>query len=170
MLYVAVVLVPAALAFGVLPLGLVLWGRRLPESHEVTRSAHVSAKQGDVLALLRDARAIPRWRKTVRRVAVITSEPTLRYREHGSQGALEIEVEEIHVPDRIVLRAVPARPMAFSGTWTYELAPEGDGTRVTLTERGRIPSPFARLVATQVLGRATHVERTLSALARYLRR
>lgn len=170
MLYAAFVLVPALLAFGLAPVLVALRGRALPETHEVTRRAHVAAPPAEVFALLRDVRAIPRWRKTVGRVAIVAREPRLRFREHGAQGALEIEVEEEREPDRLVLRAVPARPMAFEGTWTYVLTPDGEGTRVTLTERGRIPAPFARVIATYVLGRATHVERTLSALARYLRR
>ncbi len=33
---------------------------------------------------------------------------------------------------------------AFNGTWTYELAPSGAGTRLRITERGEIPNPMFR--------------------------
>jgi len=159
------VLVSAAIAFGLTPLFVYLWGRRLPSAHVTRRDVFVSASQQDVFALLADPKAIPRWRKTVGRVQLIASEPRVRYREFGPQGTLELEIEESTPPSRLVIHATPARRMAFEGSWTYELAPEDDGTRVTLTERGQVRSPMARVFATYVLGHATHVERTLAALA-----
>jgi hypothetical protein len=33
---------------------------------------------------------------------------------------------------------------AFHGSWTWELAPEGAGTRLTITERGTVENPFYR--------------------------
>ena len=169
-LLAAMVLVPAFVAFGLAPLLVNLWGRRLPESHETRRSVHVPATPHEVFTLLADVRAIPRWRKTVRRVTILGTEPRLRFREHGAQGALELEIESSRSPDRLVVRAIPARPMAFEGSWTYELEPEADGTRATLTERGRIGHPIARVFAVHALGRATHGVRTLAALAHHFRR
>lgn len=165
-----VVLVPAAIAFGLVPMLLVAWGRRLPAEHEITRSIVVVTPRDYVFALLSDVRAIPRWRKTVRSVRVIASEPRVRFVEHGSQGALTLEIEESVAPSKLVLRAAPARSMAFEGTWTYRLDEDGDGTRVTLTEKGVVRSPIARLFARYLLGEATHVERTLAALMVRLRR
>jgi len=159
-----VVAVPAIVAFVVLPIVVYLWGRGLSERHEATASAHVRAKPDDVMALLTDVRAIPKWRKTVRRVDVVAKEPVLRFREHGAQGTLELEVAERDAPHRLVIRTAPARRMAFEGTWTYALAPEDDGTRVTLTEHGTVRSPIARVFSTYVLGHRTHVERTIAAL------
>ena len=158
------VLVPAALAFGLTPLLVHLWGRRLPAAHEIRRDVFVSAPPPDVFALLSDPKAIPRWRKMVGRVQMLASEPRVRYREFGPQGTLDLEIEESSPPARLVIHATPTRSMAFEGTWTYELAPEDAGTRVTLTERGVVRSPMARVFATYLLGHATHVERTLAAL------
>jgi uncharacterized protein YndB with AHSA1/START domain len=167
---VVMVLVPAAIAFVAAPTLLYLWGRSLPSEHEASRSVRVGAARDAVYRLLVDVRAIPRWRKTIRAVDLVASEPRVRFREHGAQGALELEIEESVAPSKIVLRAAPARRMAFEGTWTYELADDQDGTRVTLTERGLVRSPLARLFARYVLGDATHVERTLAALAARFRR
>jgi uncharacterized protein YndB with AHSA1/START domain len=165
-----VVLVPAAIAFGVVPLMLFLWGRTLPSTHQARQSAHVTASPEAIFALLIDVRAIPRWRPTVRRVVPIATEPYVRYREHGAQGALVLEIEAQVPPSKLALRTAPAQRMAFEGTWTYELTPEDDGTRVTLTERGTVRSPFARIFAIYVLGHHTHVERTLAALVKRFRR
>jgi uncharacterized protein YndB with AHSA1/START domain len=158
-------LAAAAIAFAGLPVALYLWGRRLPSTHETTRSICVRASRDDVFALLSDVRAIPRWRKMVGRVDVLAREPRVRYREYGPQGTLELEMDEAVAPSKLVLRAAPARRMAFEGTWTYELEDDEGGTKVSLTERGVVRSPLARVFAIYVLGHATHVERTLAALS-----
>jgi uncharacterized protein YndB with AHSA1/START domain len=166
MSWLSFVMLPAVVAFVGMPTLLYLWGRRLPAEHVATHTVRVAATPDAVFALLLDVRSIPKWRSTVRRVDTIATEPRVRYREHGPQGALELEIEEAIAPRKLVLRATPARRMVFEGTWTYELAASPDGgTRVTLTEHGTIHAPIARLFATYVLGHATHVERTLAALA-----
>lgn len=162
--FVVMIAIAAIVAFAGFPLVLFLWGRALPSGHVTTRSVRVSAPPADVFALLTDVLAIPRWRKMVGRVDVLARAPRVRYREYGPQGTLELEMEEAVAPSKLVLRAAPARRMAFEGTWTYELVDEGGGTRVTLTERGEIHAPMARVFAIYVLGHATHVERTLAAL------
>ncbi len=166
----AMVLVPAALAFVLCPSLLYLWGRSLPTEHVTSRSVRVPAPCEAVFALLVDVRAIPRWRASIRRVDLVVSEPRVRFREHGAQGALELEIEEAVASSKLVVRAAATRRMAFEGTWTYELADDEGGTRVTLTERGAVRSPLARVFATYVLGHATHVERTLAALSKRFRR
>jgi uncharacterized protein YndB with AHSA1/START domain len=160
--FVYALLAALMVAFVALPLVLVAWGRRLPADHEASRSVYVAAKPAAVFALLTDVRAIPRWRKTVRSVARIDES---RFRERSGQGTLELEIEERIAPSKLVLRTSPTRSMVFTGSWTYELVAEDDGTRVTLTERGHVQSPIARLFAAYMLGHATHVERTVAALA-----
>jgi uncharacterized protein YndB with AHSA1/START domain len=166
----AIVLVPAAIAFGLMPLLVWLWGRRLPSRHETRRTVRVAATREAVFALLTDVRAIPKWRKWVGRVDRLASEPRVRYREYGPQGTLELEIEEATAPSKLVLRTAPRRRMVFEGTWTYELEVDDDGCRVTLTERGEVRSAMARVFAIYVLGHATHVERTLAALVSHFAR
>jgi len=164
------VVVPALIAFVGFPIALTLWGRRLPSAHTTTREVVVPAARERVFALLVDVRAIPRWRKTIRRVELLATEPRIRYREHGAQGALDLEMLEVTPLSKIVIHSTPTRRMAFEGTWTYTLENEGEVTRVRLREEGKVPSPVARVFAAYVLGHATHVERTLAALAGRFRR
>ena len=50
-------------------------------------------------------------------------------------------------PRRLVTRieATPGTP--FGGTWTFEITPDGTGSRVTVTERGWIANPIFRFRA-----------------------
>lgn len=162
--------VSALVAFGGVPLLLATLGRRLPPSHEASRSGFVAAPPARVFALLADPKLAPRWRKGVHFVRVLDTEPRLRFQERSGQGSLVLEVEEAVAPTRLVIRTAPMRRMVFSGTWTYALAPEDDGTRVTLTERGEVRSPIARLFMHHVLGEATNVNRTIDALQKHFAR
>jgi hypothetical protein len=61
------------------------------------------------------------------------------------------EVLQATPPRRFVTRiADPDQP--FGGTWTFEIAAEGAGSRVTITERGEIYNPVFRFVSRFVIG------------------
>ncbi len=157
-------LVAAVVAFALVPLVLYVLGRRLPRAHVASRSVYVPSPPETVFAVIADVAAHPRWRKRVKRVKILRTEPRVHVRERGLDGTLELEVEESRAPERFVLRALPGRRAIFAGTWTFELASEDEGTRVTLTEAGEVSSPIARLFARHVLGEGANVERTLADL------
>jgi hypothetical protein len=54
--------------------------------------------------------------------------------------------------------------LPFGGTWTYELKPEGAGTRVTITERGEVYNPIFRFMSRFVLSQTATMEKYLAAL------
>jgi hypothetical protein len=167
--FVVPALISALVAFALVPLTLYGVGWRLSRDHVATRSAVVSAPIDAVFAVLADVALHPRWRKRVARVQIIARAPRLRFRQKGRDGTLELEVAESQAPSRFVLATVPGRRAIFTGTWTFELSAEGDATRVTLTERGEIASPIARVFAEYLLGHATNVERTLGDLGAHFR-
>jgi hypothetical protein len=78
------------------------------------------------------------------------------------------EIVEQAPPHRLVSRvADPGLP--YGGTWTFELAPEGGGTRLTITERGEVHNPVFRVLARFVFGYAATMEAYLEDLAARLR-
>lgn len=162
--YVLYPLLSAAVAFALVPVVVVAAGRRLPPAHVVRREIWLKASPTTIFAKLEDVASYPRWRRHVARVQVVRREPRVQFRERGRHGMLELEVAEARAPERFVLRVVPGSRAIFTGTWTFELAEEDDGTRVTLTEDGEVASPVARLFARYVIGDASNVERTLADL------
>jgi hypothetical protein len=87
-----------------------------------------------------------------------------RFRLHDRSGAIVMEVVEATPPLRRVTRiADPDQP--FGGTWTWELASDGDRTRVTITERGEIYNPLFRFMARYVFGYTGTMDSALAALA-----
>ena len=59
--------------------------------------------------------------------------------------------------------------LPYGGTWTFELEPEGSGTRLTITERGQIHNPIFRVIARFVFGYAATIEGYLDELEARLR-
>lgn len=153
----------AVLAGVILLVALIGWS--LPEGHVASRVATLAAPPERVYALIADVATYPSWWTDVTRVEMSASEDgRTRFEQHDSGGSVAMEVVEAMAPSRFVTRiADPEQP--FGGTWTWEIAPDGSGTRVTLTERGEIYNPIFRFMARFVFGYTSTMERHLAALA-----
>jgi len=54
-------------------------------------------------------------------------------------------------PRRLVVR-IADDSLPFGGRWTYDLSPEGSGTRLRITEDGEVYNPFFRFMSRYVFG------------------
>lgn len=140
-------------------------GLLLPEAHVATRSATLPAPPDQVFARIADLEAAPAWRPDVYQVERLPDrDGRMVFREIGEHGAITMEVVERQAPARLVTRvADPAVP--FAGSWTYELQPAGTGTRLTITERGRVRNPILRCISRFVIGHHATIDAYLRALA-----
>jgi uncharacterized protein YndB with AHSA1/START domain len=144
-------------------------GWTLPVAHTASRQATVRVAPADVYAVISDVERYPAWWSEISGVEMLpAASGRIRFREHMSTGPVIMEVEEADAPSRFVTRiADPDQP--FGGTWTFDLAPEGAGTRVTLTENGEVYNPIFRFMARFVFGHTGTIESCLRALERRLR-
>jgi uncharacterized protein YndB with AHSA1/START domain len=140
-------------------------GLLLPRDHTATTTAHIKATPESVWQAVTDVRDYPRWRTDVQSVDVLSANGALRWREHGSDGAMTFERSEERPPHHLVTRIVD-ETLPFGGTWTYQLAPEQDGTALTITERGYVTNPVFRFMARFVFGHHRTQEVFLRALGR----
>ena len=155
--------------FGLAMLGIVilvmivaLVGLALPQNHVASRTVTLNRPLPDVWHAITDGESFPSWRPSVSRVEVLAREPK-RWREVGSGDALTLEVVEAQAPSRVVV-AIADRDLPFGGRWVYELAPEGAGTRVTITEHGEVYNPIFRFVSRFVIGHTATIDEYLAAL------
>jgi hypothetical protein len=58
----------------------------------------------------------------------------------------------------------PTAGGAFGGTWTYELASDGTGTRISVTEAGWISNPIFRFMSRFLFGYYGSLDKYLKAL------
>lgn len=159
-------LVVAVLAVVVAVVALV--GMTVPQSHVATRSARFDAPPPVIWRAITDIDAFPAWRPDVKAVERVSSGPAgPSWVEIGPSGArLPLETVEAVPPRRLVGRIGPGLP--FGGTWTYEIEPSGNGSRLTITERGEIYNPIFRFMARYVFGYTSTMETYLEALGKEL--
>jgi hypothetical protein len=143
-------------------------GSGYPAEHTVVLT--VASRQGPaaVWRVVSNLEKQPTWRgdlSAVRQLADIDGKEA--WEEVTTEGQVMTLVTTAWDPPRAITREIVDDGW-FSGSWTVELVPQGMGTRVTLTEHGRIPNPFVRLMAHRFIGVRTTGTRYLRALADHL--
>ena len=129
----------------------VIVGYMLPRDHVASTAATIPAPPDSVWEALTEVRDYPRWRPGVRSVDVLSTEGALRWREKTGDGDITFERTEEQRPRRLAAR-ITDEDLPFGGSWTYELAPEANGTRLTITERGFVTNPLFRFMSRFVFG------------------
>ena len=157
-----------ALVAIVLMVAIVGWA--LPVRHTASREVTVAAPADSVFALITGFGQYTRWRTGVKRVELLPPDGgRTRFREHSPDGEILFEVAELQPVTRLVTRiADPSLP--FGGRWTYELAPDGAGTRLRITEDGEVYNPIFRFVSRFIMGHASTIDRYLADVSRHFAR
>ena len=142
----------------------VIVGSLIPRTHTATRSVRLAAPPEAVWGVITDFPNHPSWRaglKSIDRLPDRNGHPVWSERAGGETMPIEIEVFE---PPRCMVGRIADDALPFGGTWTYEIEPDGGGSRVRITEDGFIKPPLFRYVA-RTLGYAGTMEKYLRALA-----
>ena len=156
------VLLYALAALVVLAVVVTAIGYALPQNHVASVEAVLAAEPARVFDRITDPARYPAWRTDVTRVEILGTQP-LKWREHGSDDPITYEVVDSRPNERFVVRiADPDLP--FGGTWTYELTPDGSGTRLVITERGEVYNPIFRFMSRFVFSHTATMERFIASL------
>jgi uncharacterized protein YndB with AHSA1/START domain len=160
-----IVFVAVAVAVG-LVLAVAIIGALLPKGHAASRSVRVHRTPLEVWATVHDVDRFAAWRpgiKTVERLPGAEARP--RWKEVGAHGAITFEMVEATPPSKLVTRiADPSQP--FGGTWTYVIAPDPDGSTLTITEHGEVYNPVFRFMSRFVFGHTATIDEYLRALGK----
>ena len=114
-----------------------------PKSHEATATFRVGAPDSAVWREISAIEKSPEWVPDVRKVERLpdnAGRPSYQENFGGFEATTVIAVSE--PPRRLVKEILPTGPLY--GSWTWELAPDGAATRLTITERGTIDNPLFR--------------------------
>jgi hypothetical protein len=139
-------------------------GWRLPVGHVASRSLALGAPPDAVFDTIANVETFPAWWKDISRVEMLPADDgRTRFRQHSSTGPIVMEVIERTPPSRFVTKiADPDQP--FGGTWTWEIVPEGSGSRLTITERGEVYNPIFRFMSRFIFGHTATIDSCLAAL------
>lgn len=141
-----------------------LVGSLLPRDHVAARRVRLPRPPAEVFGVIQDVARAAEWRtdlKAVEPLGLVAGRR--RFREVSGQGAITFEVMEETVPSRLVTR-IADEELPFGGSWTFELRPDGDGTLVTITERGFVKNVIFRALARYVFTHHRTLEQYLRAL------
>ena len=134
----------------------VVWivGMMLPQSHTATRTLRVNQPPDAVWKAITDYAAQPQWRAELKKIERMPDNNGHEvWKEYNSAGEMPLETTEAVAPRRLVRKIGAGLP--FGGGWTYELAPDGAGTTLKITEDGEVYNPIFRVVGKFMDARAS---------------
>jgi uncharacterized membrane protein len=144
-----------------------LVGSRLPKDHSVTRSILLHQAPEKVYPVARDFASMPKWRNDVRSVEVTkTSDGRVHFREDGKHGSVNYELAEDIAGQRMVTRITDTN-LGYAGKWTYVFTPDGDNTRVSITEDGEVSNVIFRFLSRYAFGHTSTIDSYLNSLGKY---
>lgn len=118
-----------------------LIGLALPEDHVAARRATFAKPAEDV------------WRAVTELVA--------------RPSKIRYEIVESRPHERLVNRIADDK-LPFGGRWIFELAPDGGGTALTITEDGFVTNPVFRFLSKTVFSQTATLEKFLADLGAHL--
>jgi len=148
-------------------------GAFLPAAHVAARAAHYDHATDEVWRALRDRAAQPSWRHDLTAVEPLPDHAGKEsFRERSRHGIITYVVDEVVAPGpgragRIVTRIADDK-LPFGGRWIYDVAVDGGGTRLTVTEDGFVRNVIFRFMSRFVFGHTATLETFLRDLGRHL--
>lgn len=151
-------LIAAVILGGCLILGFVVAAFLIPPTREGKASILVNASPNQIVEVLQDVKAQPRWRKDVAEVTISQdgwTETTARSEK------IDFRWQEL-TPERAVLTF--SSRAGYSGKWVAEFQQTSQGTQIAVIETATIPNPLTRLIARVFFDPAAFSKTYLSAL------
>ena len=150
-----------------------LVGATLPRAHVASVRVRVACPPEQAWSAIRDFASWPRWDRGVKSMERLPdADGRERWRMATPTGGFpsRVEVSEPPAADRpgTLRTRIDDPSLPFGGTWTWEVARDGPGTVVTVTEDGEIRNPVFRLLARTVFGFHGTMEKHLAALSVHL--
>jgi hypothetical protein len=140
-----------------------LIGAMLPREHRATRRARFRQKPEAIYAAVAGP---PDWRSDLKGSGPLPDKNGRKQWWEVSGGQrITYELVEDAAPARRVTRIADAG-LPFGGTWTLEIAPEGSGSTLRITEDGQVYNVIFRFMSRYVFGHTRTIETYLKDLGK----
>lgn len=147
-------------------LGVLVAGMLLPEEHHASRTLLTKQSPQAVWDAINDHASEPQWRSDVQSVTSLgerNGKPV--WREEYKDGNKVTLITTQSTPPSRMVRELTDLDGPFSGRWEIDIAPTPEGSKITITEIGKVSNPLFRFVSKYVIGHTTFMERYLKGLA-----
>ena len=144
-------------------------GRNLPEEHTATQTRVFATSPEELWSIITNYPEYEKWRYQLKSVKILAEKDgyqTWQEVNLRNKTITYIEIEK-QAPVRLVAQ-IDDTGMPFGGQWIYELTPEESGTRLTITEDGKIYNPIFRFIAHYFMDETQSMRDYLLALNAYL--
>jgi hypothetical protein len=120
----------------------------LPEKTEHVRSITLKQTPEVVFTVLSDVQKMADWNRHTKSVELLPpidgKEATRQTFDNGM--TMRIVTTQSLSPTHLVREMSDSNGGPFAGSWSYEIAPTNDGSKVTLTEKSEMKNPLFRLM------------------------
>jgi hypothetical protein len=141
---------------------LVIVGSIIPKRHTASRSAMFRATPDRLYDLISGPQT---WRPDVARSETFSDATGHELERETSRGGQTIVYQVANrVPPLSLTRRIASEDLPYSGTWTYSLQAQGNGTLVQITEDGEVSNPLFRFVSRFIIGYTRTMDQYLQAL------
>jgi uncharacterized protein YndB with AHSA1/START domain len=142
-------------------------GLSVPRDHFATSRIRLRQSPDTVWAVMRDFARTAEWWPDVSAVRQL---PDLggreRWEESTRMGTVGLIVADERPPHFLKTTIDTTGGSSFGGDWLHAIAPTGNGTMVTITERGWVSNPLFRSIG-NVTGYFGTIDSYLTALGRH---
>jgi hypothetical protein len=122
-------------------------GLSMPREHKASSRIQLTASRDSVWAVLRNFGDYPNWHPDFKSsVRGERREGREVWVQEVNGMTMSVMLLEIQPPSWLVTEVVTDEKSQWGGVWTYELAANGSGTEITITEEGWVKSPFFRVM------------------------
>ncbi|HEV2672461.1 MAG TPA: SRPBCC domain-containing protein [Gemmatimonadales bacterium] len=144
-----------------------LAGVLVSRDHRATSTISLRQPPDTVWKIVRDIGGVPSWFPAMQQSQRLPDRDGHEvWRQKMSGFDVPIIVLEASPPRRLVTQIDPTAGGAFGGTWTYDLTPDGNGTRISVTEAGWIGNPVFRFMSRFIFGYYGSLDGYLKALGK----
>jgi uncharacterized protein YndB with AHSA1/START domain len=158
------IVIAIAVALGLIAL-MAMIGAFVAREHRATSTISLQQSIDSVWKVARDLGGVTSWFPAMQRSERLPDRDGHEvWRQKISGFDTPIIVLETSPPRRLVTQIDPQARGSFGGTWTYELSPNGSGTRVRVTEAGWISNPLFRFMSRFLFGYYGSLDGYLKAL------
>jgi uncharacterized protein YndB with AHSA1/START domain len=144
---------------------LYILGKRLPEEHVASASVVLSRPRQAVWDVISDIAGHRKWVKGLDDIERLPDRDGCEiWRQRMGRNSFVLVFREKQAPERMV-GTIDDDNQFFSGRWEYLLTEEPRGTRVKLTEYGRVRLAIPRAMMEYMMGKDTYLKKHLRDLA-----
>jgi len=144
-----------------------LVGAFVSRDHRATSTISLRQSPDSVWKVVRDLGNITSWWPAMQKAERLPDRNGHEvWRQKMSGFDVPIIVLESSPPRKLVTQIDPTAGGAFGGTWTYELAADATGTRISVTETGWISNPMFRFMSRFLFGYYGSLDKYLEALGK----